>query len=172
MSILTIIFLSAINPIYINQSTVNEIKNNEENKSYSKENLKISEHWALTFIHVDYNWTTTNITYDWCYGKGTVDEPYIVENVTISGGGSAIGIIIENTREYFEIRNCNITNVEIGIKILNATNIKITNTVITNINGLDGADGTQGLPGSPGDPGKNGHEGIGIVIIDCLDVNI
>ena len=126
ISILMIFLILLLNPVYFNRSEKPEIKSNKETKSYSKENLKISEHWDLTFIHVDYNWTATNITYGWCYGKGTVEEPYIVENVTINGGGSAIGIIIENTREYFEIRNCIITNVEIGLKIMNATNIKIT----------------------------------------------
>lgn len=107
------------------------------------------------------NWTSSTSFYDWCSGSGTINDPYFIEGISIDGGGSDIGILIENTYKYFEIRNCTIYNAIIGIKTQNASNAKIYNNTIYSINGLDGVS-----------PGSNGNDGVGISILNCLNVNI
>ena len=76
----------------------------------------LADYWPLASIHINNNWTETNSTFNWCNGKGTKEEPYILENITINQGND-IGIIIENSREFFKIKNCSISNSNIGIKL-------------------------------------------------------
>jgi parallel beta-helix repeat protein len=52
----------------------------------------------------------TEQTYDWCTGEGTLDNPYIIEDVEIDAGGIGSGILVENSLDHFIIRNCEITN--------------------------------------------------------------
>jgi len=68
--------------------------------------------WDLTGtpIVIDNNWSNTRDMYDWCTGLGTVDQPFVIENVTIDGMQKSNCITITNTNEYFEIRNCTIYN--------------------------------------------------------------
>ena len=63
-------------------------------------------------------------------GSGTENDPYIIENWTISGNGSVeSGILIKNTDAYFIIRNCTLAffNKEFysGIKLSNVVNGRI-----------------------------------------------
>jgi len=99
-----------------------------------------SEH----FIYIDGNWSVTT-TYDWCYGKGTWEEPYIIENVNIDAGSSPTGsgIFINNSKnDYFTIRNCTVYNAgseeyDAGIKLENTNNGTLTNNNCSN-NGKNG----------------------------------
>lgn len=71
-----------------------------------------SGHWTLsgTTIYIDNNWSDTRDTYAWCSGSGTVNQPYIIENLTIDGMQQRSGMVIKNTNDYFEIRNVTILN--------------------------------------------------------------
>ena len=51
-------------------------------------------------------------------GSGISDDPYIIENYEINGGGGD-GIYIANTISYFIIRNCTISNSRNGISLNN-----------------------------------------------------
>ncbi|MCG2827483.1 MAG: right-handed parallel beta-helix repeat-containing protein [Thermoplasmatales archaeon] len=72
-------------------------------------------------------------------GTGTVNDPYIIENYTISAS-TAHGIFIDNTDVYFIIRNCVIhdgkSNDRHGIYFYSVANGKIDN--VTSYNNDDG----------------------------------
>ena len=64
----------------------------------------------FSFIHItDANWSTA-ASYDWCSGSGTWSEPYVIENITVDGGGGADCILIQSSTKYFIIRNCTTLN--------------------------------------------------------------
>jgi len=104
---------------------------NESIYNDNETNLKNAGYWIVSPFTIDGNsgWETINSTYDWCSGSGTYDDPYIIENITIDGGGSGNCISINNTNEYFKIRNCNFTNAHCGIWIRNTLNGEINNTI-------------------------------------------
>jgi len=83
----------------------------------------------LSYIHIDNNWSVTATLEDWCDGQGTWDDPFIIENVTINGLNSSSCIMIENSREFFKIKNCTVYNSSkgidfkgAGIKLINVSN--------------------------------------------------
>ncbi|MFX1388486.1 MAG: nitrous oxide reductase family maturation protein NosD [Promethearchaeota archaeon] len=84
----------------------------EKNKHSEEITISSSKYWDLTgsSIYIDNNWSATEIASEWCNGKGTFGDPYIIENVTIDCLGNESGITIRNTSEYFIIRNCTIFN--------------------------------------------------------------
>jgi hypothetical protein len=104
-----------------------------------QKNLRNSGYWVLDIIHVDGNWTQTNSTFDWCSGSGTEIDPYLIENVVIDGQNSSSCVIIENTREYFIIKNCTLYNAgpeqipeyDCGIRIDNCSNGKLINNNVS-----------------------------------------
>lgn len=112
-------------------------------------NLEISGYWDLTSIFIDdsnptADWAFTSSNYDWCTGSGTLNDPYLIENVTIDrlGSGSCIRII-KSTGVYFKIKNCTISNSGLniedgGIKLENTNNgFLINNTIEDCLNGIN-----------------------------------
>ncbi|MFX1316506.1 MAG: nitrous oxide reductase family maturation protein NosD [Promethearchaeota archaeon] len=100
---------------------------NEEN---DKINPITSGSWILPPIKItgDLGWEAINSTYNWCNGAGTLNDPYILENITIDGGNSNSCIEIESSSIYFEIRNCTLFNsgdTEAGIFLFNVLNGKL-----------------------------------------------
>ncbi|MHA1522026.1 MAG: right-handed parallel beta-helix repeat-containing protein [Promethearchaeota archaeon] len=75
-------------------------------------------------------------------GNGSLDNPYIIENLIIDAGGSESGIFIKNTEQYLEIRNCQInnsgnSNFDSGIRIEDSLNVNITEcSIFLNYNGI------------------------------------
>ncbi len=129
-------FIASLMPQYLNDSYISET---EGSKMYldmeDPQSLKKAGFWTLTSIHIDNNWTTTNSTYSWVNGKGTWDEPYIIENVTVDNLNQGNGILIENSNEYFIIRNSTIKNAfssssYAGIWLSNVGNGTITESQI------------------------------------------
>ena len=73
-----------------------------------------------------------------CSGSGTWGDPYIISNITIDGNNQSNCIRIENTIEYFEIRNCTLINSGVGkdgIKFINITNFLLIENNISYLNG-------------------------------------
>jgi len=97
-----------------------------------------SSEYLLSYkIHINNNWTETISTYDWCKGSGTIFDPFVIENVRIIDLIEGAFIMIENSKDYFIIRNCNlpdiIGNMFYGIFLNNISNgIIYNNTVILN----------------------------------------
>ncbi|MFX1596048.1 MAG: hypothetical protein ACFFBK_08270, partial [Promethearchaeota archaeon] len=56
------------------------------------------------------NWATTEASYDWCTGSGTINDPYIIENVIVNGLNSDNCIMIKHSIIYFIIRKCTLYN--------------------------------------------------------------
>lgn len=90
--------------------------------------LDTSDSWNLPFkIIIDGNWSQTRDTYDWCDGSGILADPFVIENVTINGQNSGIGIIIQNTNDYFIINNCTFYNSTTGMRLINVNYGTINN---------------------------------------------
>ena len=98
--------------------------------------LKISEIQDIPFrIVIDNNWSDTRDAYDWCYGLGTEQEPYIIENISLDLHNiqkyyAKPYLEIRNTNESFIISNSIFSNMMIphyGIFLYNVSNGKIDN---------------------------------------------
>ena len=72
------------------------------------------------------NWSYTASHYAWCSGSGTLEAPYIVENVTIDGQGVGSCIEIRNSTAFFKVINCTVYNS--GSNYLEDGGIKLNNT--------------------------------------------
>lgn len=84
--------------------------NSKNPKSIMNNELQITD-WNLPYVIViDNNWSDTRDMYDWCYGLGSIEQPYIIENITINSQNGGSCIKIHNTTEYFVIRNCKLYN--------------------------------------------------------------
>jgi parallel beta-helix repeat protein len=85
-----------------------------------------------------HNWTWAE-NQAWCTGLGTPSDPYIIENLKISGFGTQkYGIDIRNSNVSFIIRNCLIYSAnEAGIYLDNVNNSRlINNNCSNNDNGI------------------------------------
>ena len=101
------------------------------------ESPKSSNFWIINHqIHIDNNWTDSVISYDFITGAGTLNNPYTIENVTIENNLRGDSIIIENSKDYFMVRNCTIKNsgvldTDVQVKIINSTKGTLTNNTIS-----------------------------------------
>ncbi|GAI97314.1 unnamed protein product, partial [marine sediment metagenome] len=115
--------------IGVNSSVINY----RDNSDFT--NLKTSSYWNLSGnpILIDdsisiSNWETINATYDWCRGNGTVENPYIIENIYLDAQNLGSGIEIRNSNAYFTIKNCTLLGSSLGsFPIFNA-GIALKNT--------------------------------------------
>ncbi len=101
-----------------------------------------------------YDWNKTESENDWCTGSGTLENPYIIQDLIIDCDGNSGGIIIQNSAAYFRIENCSVTNsglidaLDAGLKLINVSNGVLTqNNISRNI-------------------------AMGIVTENCLNINI
>jgi len=96
-------------------------------------------------IHIDGLATQGNKTWAWastrawCSGSGTINDPYVIEDLNIDGGGTGSCIIIGNSSVYFEIKNCTVynsgsTSTDAGIKLFNVINSKLIKNNCSNNN--------------------------------------
>lgn len=65
-------------------------------------------------------------------GHGTWSEPYVIEDLVIDGKKTTYCIQIENTDDYFEIRNCTLFNATSGILLQGVKNGTLTNNICHN----------------------------------------
>ncbi len=104
--------------------------------------VKQAGDWNLSPIVIDdtgsgdYTWAQA-VLEDWCSGSGTLNNPYIIENVTIDGQKLSTCLTIQNSNVHFKIQNCNFKNSSIGgpnsgIRLINASNGKILGNNNTN----------------------------------------
>ncbi|MFW9820657.1 MAG: NosD domain-containing protein, partial [Candidatus Thorarchaeota archaeon] len=100
--------------------------------------LKESGYWLVNYIEIDQNnatktWEVINQTYPWCTGSGTINDPYIIQNVSINAIGYEIGISISSSKGiYFIIKNNIIQNASIGIQLDTTDDGMIINNTISN----------------------------------------
>jgi len=79
------------------------------------------------------NWTWA-VSQSWCAGSGTWNDPYIIENLKISGFGTGYGIYIYKSDVSFIIQDCLIYNSKEGIYLENVNNSRLINNNCSNIN--------------------------------------
>jgi len=135
--ILLMLLLPLISPIFSTVLNVNEDKINIP---------KSSGFWVMGPLHIDdngggdYTWAQA-VLQDWCNGSGTLNYPYVIENITIDAGGIESGILIEDSNgKYFTIRNCTVMNAgtdimaNAGINLLSSSNgTVVENNCLNNI---------------------------------------
>ena len=77
-------------------------------------------------------WEVTT-SQEWCTGNGKKNDPYIIENVSINANNYDIGIsIIGSKKKHFVIKNSQISNASIGIKLDTTEDGSIINNSISN----------------------------------------
>jgi len=140
--LIIIIFISStFFNVYINVNTNSSKKITESNKNFLIDNYSLNLAKISGKIHIKDNWSDVRAA-DICNGSGTYYNPYVIEDLIIDGGGSGSGILIENSEEYFVLKNCTIFNSGItwndaGIRLLNVDNSQlINNTCLYNYYGI------------------------------------
>ncbi len=127
-------------------SIISQTYTNQEEPDYNGDGVKRpkkSGYWDendVSFIHIDNNWSDAASNLDWVQGgDGSWGSPYVIENITIDAGGSGSGILIENSNDYFIIRNCTVYNSgsgvwDAGIKLESVSNGILINNNFSNNN--------------------------------------
>jgi len=76
-------------------------------------NLDLLAEWDLTGTPIsilsESDWTWA-VTQPWCSGGGSINNPYVIANVTINGLNTTSCINIIQTSSYFVIQNCTLFN--------------------------------------------------------------
>jgi len=100
-------------------------------------NLKNSKPWDT--IHIDGNQGWLDFKNDGnCTGSGFYNDPYVIEDIEIDGGGMGNCVLIESSNLFFRIENCTLTNAEYGIKLINVSRGTLrNNTCSTNDYGIN-----------------------------------
>ena len=114
--------------------------NNGYVKKGNEQTLKRAGFWNIGPIEIDdddptKNWLIVNTTYDWCTGSGTINDPFVIENVIINGQNYTSCIHISNSDVYFIIRNCFLYDAgshgDAGIEFDTVDNGKIINNNVS-----------------------------------------
>ena len=131
-------FLCVSCPLYIGLG--DDTNNNENQIEVDTISPKESGYLLIDHIEIDQNnalltWEVTNQTNEWCTGSGTIDDPFIIENVSINAYNYDIGISISGSKGiYFVIKNSQISNASIGINLDTTDGGSIINNTISNNN--------------------------------------
>lgn len=123
--------------------------NPNESEIPNRGEINSSEFWNLTAsrIYIDdtqpnFTWSKTASEFEWCSGIGTLDDPYIIENITIDCQALEYGIQIRNSQSFFIVRNCSVYNQgnfsgRGSIMLYNVSNGRfINNNITSNHNGI------------------------------------
>ena len=95
-------------------STLN-LGNERKDTQIYHDNTNLKNSKISNKIHIK-NWSDAEIA-GICTGSGTFSNPYLIKDLIIDGGGTGIGIFIEESKNYyFKIENCTIFNCTTGIK--------------------------------------------------------
>ena len=109
---------------------------NDSDSSFTRD-LHSSGSWNLSPFVIDdkglgdYTWLQA-VLQPWCSGSGTINNPYVIENVTIDSAESGHCLYIRDSNVYFTIRNCSFLNagslgMNSGIRMQNTNHGKIIN---------------------------------------------
>jgi hypothetical protein len=144
--LLALSFLSTLNQVQI--QTKNERIVSQPIIIIEPKQPKIAGSWDLDSAIVidgdgdgvdEYNWTTA-VAEEWCSGSGTEQDPYLLENITISVNNAGAALQIQDSGVFFTLHNVTITNINAtgdGLYLLNVENATIDTCNFIN-NGRDG----------------------------------
>ncbi|MEJ2293751.1 MAG: NosD domain-containing protein [Candidatus Lokiarchaeota archaeon] len=140
--------------ILFNLLTISLIPTNFNPESQSQ-SLKMATYWEVSDeIHINNNWSASEVVYDFIQGSGVYNDPYIIENITIKNLKNGNDVIkIENTQDYFIIRNCKIFD----------SGASIYNSEINLINSSKGTLFNNTL---------SSNVGTGISLVKCHNISI
>jgi len=121
---LSLLFTTNLNS---NVGISDNFSNYRDEIDLDNENLKISAVSGL--IHINNNWTAAKSA-GICTGNGTYTEPYVIEDLEISGVYSRNCILIQNSDVFFRIENCTLYYSSggsgySGIKLSNVNNSQL-----------------------------------------------
>ena len=159
-----------------------------------KNTISTSANWPLDFIYINGNWSDA-VNEEWC---DIINGIYVIENVSINAANSPIdaGVKIENSDEYFIIKNCSIYNGnDYGIYLNNthngilhnntisdnylngvyatdSNNLTITDNIVNNNNNGIYFDSCNNNTISGNIVNDNGFMGIGILLSGCINNTI
>ncbi|MFX1236198.1 MAG: NosD domain-containing protein [Promethearchaeota archaeon] len=127
-------------PIFLDDDTENQL-------ILVKKNMKTSGYWTIYGpIVIDelgsFSWADA-VNEEWCSGNGTLNDPYIVENITVDALNSGSCFMVENSRAHFIVRNCTfihsdegiMPDINAGIKLVNTSNGQIIGNNCSNNQG-------------------------------------
>jgi len=151
LTLIILLFLLFTNSILDNRLDDLKDASSKETKNIDKDNyikrFRTSGYWILSSISIDdsltgvgaHNWTWA-ANQPWCSGSGGVNDPYIIENVTINAQSATNGIEIKSSTKYFIIRNVTVYNSSYGVNnagiyLNNANNGRLINNTLANNNG-------------------------------------
>ncbi len=89
----------------------------------------------------NYTWSKTESENEWCSGLGTEGDPYKIEGLYINAQGIGGCILIDNSNNYFIIKNCWFNysgmnhNFDAGVMLENTTNGIIENCIFSYVCG-------------------------------------
>lgn len=129
-----IIFTSIINPIYFSEKS----KSSETESKIEETQIELTPFIIDDSGGADYTWAQAALQL-WCNGSGTIEDPYIIQNIFIDVQFQyRSGIEIRNSNKYFIIKNSEIihssslTDDHAGIKITNTENGEVQNLYLRN----------------------------------------
>lgn len=104
--------------------------------NFNSENFKNSKVSGKIHLIGNSGWSNAKTT-GICTGSGTSNDPYIIEDLVIDGGGAGSCIWIDASIVYFRIENCTLSNAgedwgDGGIKLFNVNNGQIINNTANN----------------------------------------
>ncbi|MFX0134570.1 MAG: NosD domain-containing protein [Candidatus Hodarchaeota archaeon] len=135
---LSLVLIGIFSVSILNTQLYSTRQDNYENNMNEQESTKMNAPKSSDFwpncprIHIyKDNWSETDL--GWIQNRtGTIDDPHLIENVMISGDTTSYGIFIENSTEYFIIRNCTVKNDANGIRLEHTINGNLTNNHLFN----------------------------------------
>jgi len=136
LNVLLLIVIISISNLII--FTLNLYDNNTYSKELIQSNKVIKKSGNHAPIHIDGNWAAAYAA-GICTGSGFLDDPFVIQDLTIDGGGSGSGILIENSDVYFIIEHCTIYNTgsqpgDAGIRLQNTDNGQLIDNDCSNNN--------------------------------------
>lgn len=136
ISICVVLFLLSIPGFLFGINDFNSFLT-EQSLDYEQERSKISAYTSLAPIYIDGNFSAAKIYYGWS-GSGTSLSPYIIENISITGYSTSVGLSIYNSNDYFIVKDSEFRNLLMGIDISNSYFGKIDNvTIAQNLDGIN-----------------------------------
>ncbi len=86
-----------------------------------------------------FTWEEVLTYVPWFSGAGTLNDPYMIEGITINASGNAVGLYIIDSKDvYFKIKDCTVyeagsgSGYDAGIKLENTCNGTIINNIVSN----------------------------------------
>ncbi|MFX1391069.1 MAG: nitrous oxide reductase family maturation protein NosD [Promethearchaeota archaeon] len=116
--------------ILVENSLLNSVISVKYYQSFNKGNLYCSGtvfYNETTLIIIGNDGWNLATNYNFCEGNGTLSNPYLINNLTLTNLGIGYCIRIRDSDVNFIITNCSVSNATYGIMLINVYNGKLIN---------------------------------------------